>query len=375
MPAVGNVLIVGAGTSGPALAILLARAGVSVDVVEIKPEITALGSGITLQGNALRVLRDLGVWDEVVAHGFPFNSLGFRAPDGTLLAEVPDSRTGGDDLPATVGMYRPDLARILAKAVTDAGARIRYGVTVESFEDLGESVRVTFTDGTTGDYDLVVGADGIRSTIRRMIGIDVEPRPVGMGIWRVHTRRPEGIERTDLIYGGPCYIAGYCPTGPDTMYAYLVEDPRPRESITDEDKPRIMRELAAGYGWPWTEIRETITDPDRINYTWFETLLVESPWNRGRVVLIGDAVHACPPTLAQGAAQCLEDAVVLAELLLAADRLDQALFDAFTERRLPRVRAVVEGSLQITEWQLKRDPNADVAAVAGRINAIVSERP
>jgi len=375
MPAVGNVLIVGAGTSGPALAILFARAGVSVDVVEIKPEITALGSGITLQGNALRVLRDLGVWDEVVAHGFPFNSLGFRAPDGTLLAEVPDSRTGGDDLPATVGMYRPDLARILAKAVTDAGARIRYGVTVESFEDLGESVRVTFTDGTTGDYDLVVGADGIRSTIRRMIGIDVEPRPVGMGIWRVHTRRPEGIERTDLIYGGPCYIAGYCPTGPDTMYAYLVEDPRPRESITDEDKPRIMRELAAGYGWPWTEIRETITDPDRINYTWFETLLVESPWNRGRVVLIGDAVHACPPTLAQGAAQCLEDAVVLAELLLAADRLDQALFDAFTERRLPRVRAVVEGSLQITEWQLNRDPNADVAAVAGRINAIVSERP
>lgn len=375
MPAVGNVLIVGAGTSGPALAILLARAGVSVDVVEIKPEITALGSGITLQGNALRVLRDLGVWDEVVAHGFPFNSLGFRAPDGTLLAEVPDSRTGGADLPATVGMYRPDLARILAKAVTDAGARSRYGVTVESFEDLGESVRVTFTDGTTGDYDLVVGADGIRSTIRRMIGIDVEPRPVGMGIWRVHTRRPEGIERTDLIYGGPCYIAGYCPTGPDTMYAYLVEDARPRESIADADKPKIMRELAAGYGWPWTEIRETITDPDRINYTWFETLLVESPWNRGRVVLIGDAVHACPPTLAQGAAQCLEDAVVLAELLLAADRLDQALFDAFTERRLPRVRAVVEGSLQITEWQLKRDPNADVAAVAGRINAIVSERP
>ena len=375
MPAVGNVLIVGAGTSGPALAILLARAGVSVDVVEIKPEITALGSGITLQGNALRVLRDLGVWDQVLAHGFPFNSLGFRAPDGTLLADVPDSRTGGPDLPATVGMYRPDLARILAEAVAAAGARIHYGVTVESFDDLGETVRVTLTDGTTRDYDLVVGADGIRSSIRRMIGVDVEPRPVGMGIWRVHTRRPPEIERTDLIYGGPCYIAGYCPTGPDTMYAYLVEDARPRESIADADKPKIMRELAAGYGWPWTEIRETITDPDRINYTWFETLLVDRPWNRGRVVLIGDAAHACPPTLAQGAAQCLEDAVVLAEMLLAADRLDQALFDAFTDRRLPRVRAVVEGSLQITEWQLNRDPNADVAAVAGRINAIVSERP
>ncbi|MEV5410492.1 FAD-dependent oxidoreductase [Thermopolyspora sp. NPDC052614] len=375
MPAVGNVLIVGCGTAGSALAIPLARAGVAVDVVEIKPGVTALGSGITLQGNALRVLRDLGVWDEVRAAGFPFDSLGLRAPDGTLLTEIPDTRTGGPDLPATVGMNRPELAAILAKAVREAGARVEFGVTVDTLTDIGDGVRALLSDGTSGTYDLVVGADGIRSAVRAMIGIDVAPKPTGMGIWRVHTRRPAAIERTDLIYGGPCFIAGYCPTGPDTMYAYLVEKARPRESIADADKPALMRALAEGYGGPWTEIAKDITDPDRINYTWFESLLVDRPWNRGRVVLIGDAAHACPPTLAQGAAQCLEDAAVLAELLLAADRLDQSLFDAFMDRRHDRVRTVVEASLQLAEWRLHQVDDADLPGLMARVTALVSERP
>src|SRR5690242_6028048 len=101
MPAVENVVVVGAGASGSATAILLAQAGVTVDLVEVKPEPTALGSGITLQGNALRVLKQLGVWDDVLAAGYPFDSLGLRAPDpsGTLVAEIPDVKTGGPVLP------------------------------------------------------------------------------------------------------------------------------------------------------------------------------------------------------------------------------------------------------------------------------------
>ncbi|MEV4475310.1 FAD-dependent monooxygenase [Nonomuraea sp. NPDC049504] len=370
MAAVDSVLIVGAGTAGSALAILLARAGVAVDVVEIEPGPATHGSGITLQGNALRVLRDLGVWERASAAGFAFTSVGLRAPDGTLLAEPPETRTGGSDLPATLGMNRPELAAILAAAVREAGARVRYGTTVTGVAESGEA---HLSDGTTGRYDLIVGADGIRSAVRGMLGIDVAPEPTGMGIWRLHTRRPKEVERTDLIYGGPCFIAGYCPTGPDTMYAYLVEQARPREAVGD--KCAHMRALAEGYGGVWAEIRAGITDPARINYTWFESLLVERPWNRGRVVLVGDAAHACPPTLAQGAALCLEDAAVLAELLLAADRLDQELFDAFMDRRYARVQAVVEASLQLARWQLDGVRDADVPGLMGRISAIVSEHP
>src|SRR6185369_17024245 len=99
MPAVRSVLVVGAGAAGTATAILLAERGISVDLVEVQPDVSALGSGITLQGNALRVFRELGVWPEVEAGGFGFNSLGLRAPDpaGTLVAEIPDARTGGPD--------------------------------------------------------------------------------------------------------------------------------------------------------------------------------------------------------------------------------------------------------------------------------------
>ncbi|RSN54734.1 2-polyprenyl-6-methoxyphenol hydroxylase [Actinomadura sp. WAC 06369] len=373
--AVENVLIVGAGTAGPALATLLARAGVAVDVAELGARPAALGSGITLQGNALRVLRDLGVWERVAAAGFAFDVLGLRAPDGTLLAEIPDVRSGGPDLPATVGMHRPELNRILADATRDAGARIRYGTTVDALDDRGDHVVAHLSDGTAARYDLVVGADGVRSAVRRLIGIGTEPAPTGMGIWRVHTRRPERVERTDLVYGGPCFIAGYCPTGPDTMYAYLVERARPRESIADADKPAHMRALAEAYGGVWAEIRDDITDPDRINYTWFESLLVDRPWNRGRVVLIGDAAHACPPTLAQGAAQCLEDAAVLAELLLAAGGPGRDVFEAFMDRRYERARAVVEASVRLGEWQLDPSPDADVPGLMGRIGALVTELP
>ncbi|WP_159940944.1 MULTISPECIES: FAD-dependent monooxygenase [unclassified Nocardiopsis] len=375
MAAVDNALIVGAGTSGLALAVLLARAGVRVEVAEIKDDADALGSGITVQGNALRVLRELGVWPQVRASGYAFDSLGVRAPDGTLLAEIPDVRTGGADLPATVGMNRPELTAILLGAARSAGARIRTGLTVRSLTQHPRSVEVLFSDGGSGTYDAVVGADGIRSATRRMIGIDADPEPTGMGIWRIHTRRPASVERTDLVYGGPCFIAGYCPTGPDTMYAYLVERARVHDGLTGRDRAAHMTGLSRGYGGVWDEIRPDIAASDRVNYTWFESLLVERPWNRGRVVLIGDAAHACPPTLAQGAAQGLEDALVLAELLLRADSPDQDLFDAFMDRRFDRARTVVESSMTLARWQLDGVRDADVPGMMRTVSALVSELP
>ncbi|MDX6740206.1 FAD-dependent oxidoreductase [Actinocorallia sp. A-T 12471] len=367
-----SVLIVGAGVAGSALAILLRRGGVAVEIAEINPDLTALGSGITLQGNALRQLRDLGVWDRVRAAGYGFDTFAVRAPDGSLLAEMSDYRTGGDDLPATLGMNRPELAAILHDAVKESGATVRFGLTVASLTQSGERVDVRFSDGSAGTYDLVVGADGVRSHIRELIGIETRPEPVGMGIWRVHTRRPASVERTDLVYGGSCYIAGYCPTSDTEMYAYLVEDARPKGAVAPADMAAEMRRLAESYGGAWREIAEDLTDSARINYTWFESLLVDRPWNRGRVVVIGDAAHACPPTLAQGAAMCLEDAAVLAELILAGG---PDLFATFMDRRYDRVKRVVEASVQLCAWQLAHTRDADVLGLMGEVAALLTERP
>jgi 2-polyprenyl-6-methoxyphenol hydroxylase-like FAD-dependent oxidoreductase len=310
----------------------------------------------------------------VRAAGYAFDSLGLRAPDagGTLVAEIPDARTGGPGFHATVGMPRPDLARILLGRAAAAGAKLRFGMTfTELSQDVG-SVGVTFSDSSSGRYDLVVGADGIRSWTRRALDIKVETRPLGMGIWRAFGPRPQSIIRTDLYYGGPSYIAGFCPTGENSLYAYIVEATQDRSTLTPGDRLATMRSLSEAYHGPWDDIRETLDDPERVNYTRFETHVLDGPWNRGRTVVIGDAAHCCPPTLAQGAAQALEDAAVLAELLITADALDQQLWDDFHERRIDRARAVVEASNQLCEWLIAHE-QGDVPALMRSIAELVSQ--
>ncbi|MFC8365653.1 FAD-dependent oxidoreductase [Streptomyces griseorubiginosus] len=371
-----RVLVVGGGASGNAVTVLLRRAGITVDLVEAKPDWNATtGSGITLQGNALRVLRELGVWEQVSASGFAFGTLGITTPDGTVLHVAEDIRTGGDDLPATLGMQRPQLQRILIDAVRASGATVRLGTTAETLKQDADGVFVLFSDGTEGRYDLVIGADGLNSATRAAIGITDRPEPTGMAIWRIAAPRPESVERSDLAYGGPAYIAGYTPTSDTTLYAFLAEQSRDRTSIDPASYADEMRRLAQAYGGAWPEITQHITDPATINYTWFNRLLVEGSWHRGRIVLIGDAVHCCPPTIAQGAAQSLEDALVLAELLTSGSDWDTELLQSFHERRIPRVRAVVDASVQIGQWQLDGVRDADVPGLIARIMNLLKELP
>ncbi|WP_405474482.1 FAD-dependent monooxygenase [Paenarthrobacter ilicis] len=372
MAAVQTVGIAGAGAGGLAAAILLADAGVDVEILEKASEPQVLGSGITLQGNALRILRQLGVWDQVEAKGYSFSNLGLRAPDpaGTVIAVLEDIRTGGDDLPATLGMYRPDLTAILRERALQAGARISYGRAVTEVIDDGGSVTVRTADGASSRYDLLIGADGLHSSVRKALGIEVEPAPTGMGIWRAFVPRPAEVVRTDLTYGGPCFIAGYCPTGEDSIYAYLVEKAQERNP---DEGPQIMSGLAAAYGGPWREIRENLDHSARINYTWFTSHLVEGPWNRGRSVIIGDAAHSCPPTVAQGAAMALEDAAVLAELLIAADHVTETLWKEFTDRRQERAAAVVTSSVQLGQWMLDGVRDADVPGLMNSLSTMLKE--
>jgi 2-polyprenyl-6-methoxyphenol hydroxylase-like FAD-dependent oxidoreductase len=366
MSAVNKVAIAGAGAVGLAAAIQLAKAGVEVDVFEAKPELTALGSGISLQGNALRVFDALGAWDDIRAAGFAFEGLNLRAPGpgAPIVAELPDVKTGGPDYPAAMGMPRPALAEILLDHAQRAGANVRFGAKVTGFAETADAaVEVSVNDEPAGVYDLLIGADGLNSTVRDALGVDTKPEPNGMGIWRAFVSRPAEVQRTELYYGGPVYIAGYTPTGEGTMYAFLVEKAQDRFGVSDEEATRIMLEESRAYDGPWNAIRADLEKGAHANYTWFTKHIVEAPWNRGRVVIIGDAAHSCPPTIAQGAAQGLEDALVLTELLTTRDAVDQELWDAFHARRLPRAKAVVEASVQLAQWQIDGDRDADAGGL------------
>ncbi|MEO8527591.1 MAG: FAD-dependent oxidoreductase [Pseudolysinimonas sp.] len=374
MTAVQRVVVAGAGIAGLASAILLAEAGVEVDVIEVRPDLSAIGSGITLQGNALRTFAALGIWEQVKAKGYTFDILGLRTPgpEAKIIAQIPDAKTGGPDFPATAGMYRPDLAQIMVDRATAVGARIHYGVSVSELVQDDAGVDLTLSDGSKLRADLVIGADGLNSGIRSLIGIDVKPEPTGMGIWRAFVPRPAEVTHTDLYYGGSMYIAGYCPTSEDMMYAYLVEAKQDRSAVEPAEAVEIMRQESLGYGGPWNEIRESLGTDSRINYTWFTAHLIDGPWNRGRVVLIGDAAHSCPPTIAQGGAMAAEDGLVLAELLTTRDVVDDDLWQAFTDRRLERARTIVEASVQLGQWMLDHE-QGDVPGMVARIAALTSQ--
>ena len=180
MPAVSNVLVAGAGLAGTATATHLAAAGVAVDLIDVKRDRHRARLRHHLAGQrAARAAPRSASGSRSARRATASAASGFRAPDpaGTLLAEVPDARSGGSDLPATAGMPRPALARILVDRAAQAGARIRLGTSYTALRQDAAGVEVTFADGSAGRYDLVVAADGIRSPTRRMLGIDAGAAP------------------------------------------------------------------------------------------------------------------------------------------------------------------------------------------------------
>ncbi len=359
---VSKVLVVGGGITGSVLALALARRGVRVELVEISPVWHGVGHGITVQGNALRAFEQVGVLDEILERGVPFDRMRLLQADGGLIVEAPTPRTGGPRLPATLGALRSDIQTVLCDRIYAAGVTVRLGLTVSALAQDSQHAYVEFSDGTAGTYDLVVGADGIRSAMRGLIGVDAAPQPTGMSIWRVVAERPAAMDCAEVYYGGPRYKAGYSPISADQCYAYILDQDATLADFGGGEGGRaaweLMYERSEGYGGIWGEIREKIGPDSHVSHTRIEWLLARDPWFRGRAIVVGDAAHACPPLVAQGAAMCAEDAVVLAELVTGAAPLERAL-PAFMARRWPRVEIVVRNSMQLVRWETGLEPHTD----------------
>ena len=359
-----RIIIAGGGVAGGVAALALHQRGHDVVVVEAH-QMRGIGHGITLQGNALKAFDSVGVFEAIAANGLPFGGLRMRTPDGHVIMDIPTPPMGGPDLPPTMGALRSDVADVLADAVTDAGIDVRLGVKVVGVTDTGDGVEVTLSDGTSLTGDLLVGADGIRSQVRSMIGIETGPEPVGMGIWRVVADRPAEMDCSELYYNGPKYKAGYTPISATKCYAFLIEGNLDRSYVGEHPNGAVMKEHGQGYGGMWGEVIAGIADDEVVNYQWIEAVKLDGDWYRGNVVLIGDAAHACPPLIAQGAAMCAEDGVVLADELDKHDDLADALA-AFQARRGPRVGMVLTNSLTLAEWEMHPDfPGADPGRIMG----------
>lgn len=366
---VRRVLIVGGGIAGMCLPVALRSSGLQTEIAEINPEWTALGVGIALTAPACRALNQLGLLQPCVDAGWSVTKLGRVNPnthEAEYVGEAP--RLLGPDYPASLGIMRPVFHQILAQAAQAAGAAVRLGLTVDGVDQQADDVDVTFSDGSRGRYDLVVGADGIHSRVRELVwGPEVRPAFTGQAVWRITVPRDPAVEAIVSVPGGPNPNVGFNPVSPELMYVFVVENTPVRTRPTGEDLVRQARAHLDGYGRLVARARAHITSPDQITMRPMEAILVPPPWNRGRVVLIGDAAHATTPHLASGACIAIEDGVVLGDLLRGDGPLPDVL-NTFVERRYERCQAVVEGSLQLGQWQLHPDtPGADPAALARSI--------
>lgn len=365
-----RMLVIGGGIGGLAAATALGQKGFAVTVIERSDGSGVEGVGISQQANVVRALASLGLAEDYVHAGFAYHAVEIYAPDGTLVVRSP-SRSLIEGYPAAMGIPRRALLRVLAGAATAAGAEIRRSTTAVSLENTDGEVRARFSDGTEGGFDLAIGADGIYSQTRRLLFPD-GPRPefVGQAVWRYNLPRPADFDALH-VYNGPIGV-GLVPMSEAEIYLYATTPEPGNPQHPTEGLAALMRQRLAGCAPAIRAMAEQITDDARVVYRPLEAIFLEGPWHKGRIALLGDAVHATTPHLGQGGGMAIEDAVVLAEELARHDE-PEAAFTAYRQRRFQRCRFVVEKSLEICRGQLGQGPLVDNARAGAEMNALLAQ--
>ncbi|MDE2410379.1 MAG: FAD-dependent monooxygenase [Sphingomonadales bacterium] len=359
---IATALVVGGGIGGMATAISLARRGVAVDLIDLDPDWRVYGAGITITGPTLRAYRQLGLVDRIKAEGAVTNKSRVRLFNGTVLRELEEPEIE-DGLPATGGIMRPVLHRIMQDEVRALNIPVRLGLTVKALEAAGEGVDATFSDGAKGRYDLVIGADSVFSGVRELAFPHMgQAQHTGQGCWRISMRKPPEQDMGEFYFGSdnPCGIT-IC--GKDAIYLFMLTPHVRREQhFTEAELYDELKALLAPFGGNAGWIRDNMARTDWINYRPLAAVLQPKPWYNGRVVLLGDAVHATTPHLASGAGMAVESGIVLAEELTRAASVEDALL-AYQERRYPRCKDVVDTSVTIGRLQLEHGPPEQIAGL------------
>jgi 2-polyprenyl-6-methoxyphenol hydroxylase-like FAD-dependent oxidoreductase len=280
-----------------------------------------------LPANAVRALGVLGLRAALLDRACEITRQRFLDHRGRLLLDV--------DLPAVWGPAGPCVAisHHQLHELLREGIAVRLGTTVTALEEHGPLVRAVFDDGSEHDYDLVVGADGVRSRVRTVVLAGSAPRFLGQVSWRFLVDVvPEVPAWTVRLGRGKAFLT--IPVGDGRIYCYAdVNAPAPADPTGGD--PARLAGLFGEFAEPVPTIAGKHAGSGSSGYFSPIEEVVHRPWVRGHVVLVGDAAHAMSPNMAQGAGMALEDALVLAETIAACRPLAE-----FETRRRPRIRFV-----------------------------------
>jgi 2-polyprenyl-6-methoxyphenol hydroxylase-like FAD-dependent oxidoreductase len=325
----GRVLVVGGGIAGLATAAALNRKGIATVVLERRDQALDAGLGINLPGNAVLALAALGLGEGLEQLGAPLRRREYRNRRGRLLFSVDeDAFWGLEARPRCVP--RGELMALLRTAVPHG--TVRLGAELQNMVEAQDRVAVELRDGTHEEGVLLVGADGVRSTVRSLVGVHQAPRAavLSRSSWRFVTRNL-GVDCWVVWSGGRDTVL-FIPLGEERLYGW-VSLGRDAASFAEvaaacDDFPRLVRNvLDAAASEPIAPLLSPLEE------------VRPAAWTPGRVVLVGDAAHATAPVWAQGAALAVEDALVLGEILAGTDVWNDAGHE-FERRRRARVEHV-----------------------------------
>lgn len=340
MACVESVLIVGGGIAGLTLAAALHRQGCKIDLIERNTAWHTTGAGIAVQANGLRALRTLDMAAPIERAGAVLHQWQFCDPQGTVLCSI-DLQKVWEGVGPCIGLERTKLQDTLLKGV--AALPVRLGTSIVSLTKRDHRVGVQFTDGSLGEYDFVVGADGIASKVRDLAVGSTPLQSAGHVGWRsLAPIRPRGLRHLQFFLGEGCFF-GLCPMANGTYGFGHVNDPRIRDEV--EGRLQRLRGRFATFGGAVPEYLAALERDEQIHCSTIQWI-DQDQWYAGAVLLIGDAAHASSPILGQGGCLAMEDAVVLAEILQNAATIGDAL-STYEKRRKPRVQWVQLQSLAL----------------------------
>jgi 2-polyprenyl-6-methoxyphenol hydroxylase-like FAD-dependent oxidoreductase len=349
-----HVLIIGGGIAGPALALLLKKAGISSVVYEAHQSLEDVGGGFTIAPNGMNVLEEIGLADAVVDSGGRVSEFCFRDQSGKVLARFQAGKVQKYRWPS-VATSRTALHRILMDEVARQGIQVEYHKRLKELGTVdGGTVQALFEDDTTARCDFLVGADGVHSRVRRLISPSA-PRASYLGVLGVGgfvtpsvTVAADGADRKSLNFTiGATGQFGYCNIGQnqnEERWMWWCHLPQDRELTSTElsvvSNDDVRKKLLECYGGWHEPIRAFLVNtPDIIKTKIYEVQRLPA-WHHDRVVLVGDAAHAMSPSAGQGASVALEDALYLAKLLQKSSAEIENVFAEFERVRRPRVERI-----------------------------------
>lgn len=365
-----RVCVIGAGVAGLCCALAAASRGLRVHLLDEAAQPGHPHAHIEVVPSMLRDLVALGVGDDCVRAGFAYHGIDVIDRHGRHLFELPTQRLTGPRFPAALGIRHADLHQLLERAAIGCGVLLSKGVRVLGVQQQADRARVDVEGRDPIEADLVVLASGAGSALAHSLFPQAQaPADLGQAWWYTLVSRPVTLDRPLIAFAGSGHRAVLVPVRHDLAGLALSE---PRQPDGRTASVAHLRQVLGMFPPQLRSLGERLDADAAITLRPARSGLLALPWHRGAVLAVGECAHCLPPHFGQAAAQAVEDARVLADLL--GQPTDRAtLFAAFEARRAARVQRIHEITQLAARWDLQPDGQADLSQLMERLTHMVAQ--